>query len=95
MKKIVFLLIIVCSTAIKAQVSNADVERFPVFSNCENLQSKALETCFYNQVQDFVFNTFQVPENLKQNNYKGSVIVLFEVVLRFFELLPIRPHQPL
>ena len=54
-------------------------EQFPVFSNCENLQSKNLENCFYKEVQDFVFNNFKVPENLQHNNYKGKVKVLFEV----------------
>lgn len=54
-------------------------EMFPVFSNCENLDSKKLETCFYKEVQDFVFNNFQVPEKLKQSNYKGAVKLLFEV----------------
>ena len=54
-------------------------EKFPVFANCENLESKNLENCFYKEVQDFVFNNFEVPENLKQSNYKGEVKVLFEV----------------
>lgn len=62
-----------------AQLSQKNNERFPVFPSCENLQFEALETCFYNQVQDFVYNNFKVPENLKQNNFKGNVIVLFEV----------------
>lgn len=79
MKKIIVPFVIFCSFIANAQQSNKEVERFPRFTACENLQSKALETCFYNQVQDFVHNTFQVPENLKQTNYKGSVIVLFEV----------------
>lgn len=54
-------------------------EQFPVFQNCENLIDKKLENCFYKEVQDFVFQNFEVPENLKQNNYKGEVKVLFEV----------------
>ncbi|KAF2341613.1 energy transducer TonB [Flavobacterium tistrianum] len=54
-------------------------EMFPVFPNCENLDGKKLETCFYKEVQDFVFNNFQVPEKLKQSNYKGTVKLLFEV----------------
>ncbi|TDW46347.1 protein involved in gliding motility RemB [Flavobacterium sp. 270] len=54
-------------------------EQFPVFPNCENLQAKDLENCFYKEVQDFVFNNFQIPQNVKQNNYKGAVKVLFEV----------------
>ena len=59
--------------------SSLSAERFPVFPNCENLQSPALESCFYSEVQDFVYQNFEVPENLKQNNYQGSVKVLFEV----------------
>jgi hypothetical protein len=59
--------------------SGISAERFPVFLNCENLQSKELKKCFYYQVQNFVFQNFEVPENLKQNNFKGSVEVLFEV----------------
>jgi hypothetical protein len=54
-------------------------EMFPVFPNCENLDGKKLENCFYKEVQDFVFSNFQVPQKLKENNYKGVVKVLFEV----------------
>jgi len=54
-------------------------EMFPVFPSCENLNGKKIENCFYKEVQDFVFNNFQIPENLKQNNYKGEVKILFEV----------------
>ncbi|MDI1316185.1 gliding motility protein RemB [Flavobacterium sp.] len=71
------LLFLSCSSI--AQVTQKATEKFPVFPSCEGLQFQALETCFYNQVQDFVFNNFNVPENLKQNNFKGNVIVLFEV----------------
>lgn len=59
--------------------SGFTAEMFPVFPNCENLEGKKLENCFYKEVQDFVFTNFQIPENLKQNNYKGAVKVLFEV----------------
>jgi len=51
----------------------------PIFPNCQNLQNKALETCFNTEVQTFVYNNFQVPKKLQTNNYKGAVIVLFEV----------------
>ena len=52
-------------------------EQFPIFPSCEGKQSVELETCFYNEVQTFVFQNFQVPNNLKDS--KTSVIVLFEV----------------
>lgn len=60
------------------QVESSD-ERFPVFLNCQNLQGQELKNCFYNEVQQFVYHNFKVPEKLLQNNYKGLVKVLFEV----------------
>ena len=69
-----------------SQESNSSVnavkstsERFPVFPNCVNLKAPALENCFYNEVQTFIFQNFDVPENLKLNQYQGEVKVLFEV----------------
>jgi hypothetical protein len=59
--------------------SGLSAERFPVFPNCENLEAKTLEKCFYNEVQDFIFQNFVVSENLVQNNFKGNIKVLFEV----------------
>ncbi len=58
---------------------NKNSEQFPVFETCKTQTGSYLETCFYNQVQDFVFKTFKVPENLLQTNYQGTVIVVFEV----------------
>ena len=60
-------------------LSGNTAERFPVFLDCATLQSNALAMCFYNQVQDFVYENFEVPENLLQNNFHGNVKVLFEV----------------
>ena len=81
----IFLLVValLCSNFLFSQEikikTSFSAEQFPVFSNCENLQSKSLENCFYKEVQDFVFNNFKVPENLQHNNYEGEVKVLFEV----------------
>jgi hypothetical protein len=61
------------------QESGNSAERFPVFPDCVNLQSSALETCFYNQVQDFVFQNFKVPEHLAHSDFKRTVKTLFEV----------------
>lgn len=79
-------LILFCSFCANAQdintiskKTNFSSERFPVFSNCENLEAKELENCFYIQLQNFIFANFRVPNNLKQNNYNGNVAVLFEV----------------
>ena len=79
MKKTILSLIILFTIVAAAQVTQKTTERFPVFASCEGMEFKALETCFYNQVQDFVFHNFKMSDNLAQNNFKGNVIVLFEV----------------
>ena len=76
LKKITLFLSLICLTMASAQKNS---EQMPVFPNCQKLQGKQLESCFNNEVQTFVYNNFQVSDKLKQNNYKGSVIVLFEV----------------
>jgi hypothetical protein len=73
-KYLVFLLSLVFFSAF-SQRSN---EEFPVFPSCENAQSTDLENCFYNEVQQFVFTNFKVANNL-DTDYKGTVIVIFEV----------------
>ncbi|HKO78178.1 MAG TPA: hypothetical protein VJU52_13260, partial [Flavobacterium sp.] len=77
---IVFFSVLVgnAQTPTSNQLESSD-ERFPVFSNCQNLQGQDLKNCFYNEVQQFVYNNFKVPEKLQQSNYKGLVKVLFEV----------------
>ena len=80
MKKIFPLLFLLfTSWSLSAQNVVANTEQFPVFPACKNLMYQELESCFYNQVQDYVYNHFQVPEDLKIADYKGSIIVLFEV----------------
>jgi len=76
-KHLLFLLF--CFGVAQAQISTKNGEQFPRFPECENLNGTALESCFNNQVQNLVYRTFQVPTDLKQKDYKGSVIVLFEV----------------
>ncbi len=74
-KKYFALLLVTNFLALSAQVTQNS--SFPKFPECADLASTALETCFYNSVQDFVYNNFQIPENLSL--YRGSVFVLFEV----------------
>lgn len=57
-----------------AQIDN---EKFPTFPNCQGKQSAELESCFYYEVQNFVYNNFKIPA--QSNNLKTAVNVLFEV----------------
>ncbi len=78
MKKHLLFLLLSFGVA-QAQIITQSADQFPKFPECENLTGAALEGCFNNQVQDFVYRMFQVPADLKQKEYKGSMLVLFEV----------------
>ncbi len=60
-----------------SQVNNQ--EKFPVFPACQSTINSEVEQCFYNQLQDFVYHNFKVPEIPNQKDFKGKVITLFEV----------------
>ena len=64
---------------VSAQESVQKNQQTPVFPACQNMINTELESCFDKQVQDFVYANFQVPADLKLSNYKGSIIVVFEV----------------
>lgn len=79
MKQLLFLFVFCFSIASFAQVSLAQYEKYPVFKECENSEVGALENCFKNTLQQFIFQNFKVPEKVFSENYKGNVNVLFEV----------------
>ncbi|MCG2610822.1 gliding motility protein RemB [Flavobacterium sp. SM15] len=54
-------------------------EQFPLFPECASSRAEQQEACFYNTLQNFVFEKFNCPEEVKAKNYKGSIIALFEV----------------
>lgn len=77
-KALLLFVFIVFQLNIFAQNNNSQ-EQFPVFEECQNLNGNQLEACFYNKVQEVIYQKFKVSDNLSQNNYRGTVIVLFEV----------------
>ena len=79
MRKFFSLFILIFGLSVQAQDNSKVSEKFPVFPECESLQNVSLENCFYNQVHDFVYTNFKVSEELSSKNYRGTVIVLFEV----------------
>lgn len=74
-RKIALVFLIFWSGTVLSQ--NDYSTQFPVFPNCEGKQKAELEACFYNEVQTFVFQNFQVPG--KFSGSKTMVKVLFEV----------------
>ncbi|MDC3269525.1 gliding motility protein RemB [Flavobacteriaceae bacterium] len=56
-----------------------DYEKPPVFPNCDTEMVSDLKNCFLNELSQFISTNFVVPNNVDENNYKGEVVVLFEV----------------
>lgn len=78
MKKLLLLFLILLPTQyLFSQINNA--EKMPVFSVCENVSTENQKMCFENQVYDFFYKNFVVPESVKKGNYQGTINILFEV----------------
>jgi hypothetical protein len=76
MKKIIHIFLFLNIFLAQAQESNF---LSPIFQNCEGTSPKLTKECFDQQLQQFVFDNFQVPDLVVQNKYNGIVNVLFEV----------------
>lgn len=54
-------------------------EQFPLFPECDASMANQQETCFYNTLQNYIFNNYKVADEVKSANFKGTVIALFEL----------------
>ncbi|TWO33780.1 gliding motility protein RemB [Seonamhaeicola sediminis] len=54
-------------------------EKPPVFPNCEREKIDSLQHCFDKNVYNHIYDNFKVPEKVFDENYKGKIVVLFEV----------------
>jgi hypothetical protein len=75
MKKYFILFVLSITSTIMAQPVQG--EKYPVYPGCEGKDAAETEKCFYDKVQQFVFDNFKVPDS--QKDYQGAVFVLFEV----------------
>ena len=74
------LLIILC--AVQYNLYSQDdlfFEKPPVFPECESKSVDSLQACFDKQVYTKIFNEFKVPDKVTEDNYKGEIVILFEV----------------
>ncbi|MEP1488139.1 MAG: gliding motility protein RemB [Algibacter sp.] len=78
MKRFIVLLLLLVQFNIYSQ-NNSFIEKPPVFPNCNAVAIDSLRICFDKNVNEFIFNTFKVPQNVIDEAYKGEVVVLFEV----------------
>ncbi|RZL44205.1 MAG: gliding motility protein RemB [Pedobacter sp.] len=51
----------------------------PIFPSCEDKGVQETKDCFYQQIQQFVYDNFQTPDLVTNHKYKGNVNVLFSV----------------
>ncbi|MCY2685802.1 gliding motility protein RemB [Salinimicrobium sp. TH3] len=79
MTKIYTLFLIFLPFIAFSQTFKGDPERFPRFSECENVEFEQEESCFRATLKQKISGEFQLPEIISEDNYKGEVIVLFEV----------------
>jgi len=54
-------------------------EKPPVFSECDSLAVDQLKSCFNLTLNDFIYKNFKVPQVVIDEDYCGSLQVLFEV----------------
>lgn len=57
----------------------SQIEKYPVFKNCDTIQITQLQSCFKSELKKAVLNEFITPENVLQDNYKGTVNIVFVV----------------
>lgn len=72
-------LLAMCSPALRAQEVLSDLEKYPVFPSCVSLSQQPLADCFYNTLESFVYDNFNTPEVVANQNYQGEMVVLFEI----------------
>lgn len=74
MKKIILLLLFIGNVVVWGQETN---EQLPIFKECEKASKEEQESCFYNTIQTFVYQNFNVPS--EDINTKGTIYAVFEV----------------
>ena len=79
-QKIQYLLLLLLTLgSLQAQVSLSDFEKFPVFPECQETEISNVSNCFNTTLTQFVIANFNVPSTVAEEDYKGQVVVLFEV----------------
>ncbi|MBD0824837.1 gliding motility protein RemB [Aestuariibaculum marinum] len=78
MKQFIILLFVCLQYSVYAQ-NELYYEKPPVFSSCDSVAVSELQKCFDANVYNHIYNTFQVPQKVTDDAYKGDIVVLFEV----------------
>ncbi len=79
MKTYALIISFFCSVAFVFSQDTSDFEKPPVFPDCESVNFDEIRNCFYRELSRRIYESFDVPQVVKEENYRGEVIVLFEV----------------
>ncbi len=57
----------------------SQIEKYPVFKACDSTVISGLSSCFKNEVKKAIIDEIKLPENVKNENFTGSINVIFVV----------------
>jgi len=78
MKKLIVFILLIFELHTYAQEA-LQLDKAPVFIDCENIEFDALQNCFDNKVFSLIYENLEVPQKVFDENYSGKLVVLFEV----------------
>lgn len=79
LKTFAFGCVLLISTSGIAQLISGNFEKYPVFSSCETVAAADSKDCFNQTLIAKIKTEFKIPQDILDANYKGDMVVLFEV----------------
>ena len=79
LKTFAFGCVLFISTTGIAQLISGNFEKYPVFSSCETVAAADSKDCFKQTLIAKIKTEFKIPQDILDTNYKGDMVVLFEV----------------
>lgn len=79
MKLFASIAILLATVSLFAQNELSNIEKYPVFPECEDSAIDQLPTCFNRTLQQFFYSNFQVPGVVSKEDYRGRLTVLLEI----------------
>lgn len=79
LKTFAFGCVLLISTTGIAQLISGNFEQYPTFSSCETVAAAESKDCFNQTLIAKVKAEFKIPQDILDTNYKGDMVVLFEV----------------
>jgi hypothetical protein len=74
-----FLLVFILVQCVCYAQNRSYSEASPIFPACDSIAFSEQQKCFDNEVHKYVHSNFETPEKVISEDYKGEVVVLFEV----------------